>query len=114
MFYILLTGIVMALASAGFWCLEAMPTVKALRALQPPKQSNNPLTLVGESMRYIVGFIGAMIKLWPLAIDILCTIWLSGAFGFSGMVGGIIGLTISNVISIFLLIISKQPTKQTN
>jgi hypothetical protein len=114
MFYILMVGILMALASAGFWCLEAMPTVRALKALQPPKQSKNPITVISESLRYVVGFISAISKLWPLGIDILCTIWLSGAFGFSGMIGGIIGLSISNVISVFLIIISKQSPKTDN
>ena len=108
MFYILLTGTAMALASAVFWCLEFLPFVKAVKKLQKPRDSKNPLTVATDSIKYITGFVQALIKLWPLALDILCTVWLSGAFGFSGMIGGIIGLSISNVISIFLLIISRK------
>jgi len=108
MFYILIVGIVMAIISAVFWCVETMPCVHALKRLQPPSQSRNPIKVVSESLRYITGFMGAFTKLWPLAIDLICTIWLCGSFGFSGMIGGVIGLTVSNVISIFLIYISRN------
>lgn len=108
MFYILLVGIVMALLSALFWCLEFLPFVRTVKQLQKPRDSKNPITVAIDSLTYIVGFIKAIIQLWPLALDILCTVWLAGAFGFSGMIGGIIGLSISNVISVFLLVISKK------
>lgn len=106
--WLLVIGIIMAVLSAIFWCLEAMPCVKALRALKKPENSKNPFKIMAESIQYIVGFIRALTQLWPLALDVICTIWLSGSFGFSGMVGGIIGLSISNVISVFLIIISKK------
>ena len=108
MFYILIVGMVMAIASAVFWCLEFLPFVNAVKALKKPSDSRNPLKVAQESTAYVVGFIGALITLWPLALDILCTVWLSGAFGFSGMIGGVIGLSISNVISVFLIVISKK------
>ena len=108
-FYILVFGCTMSVASAIFWCIEFLPFVKAVKALKRPSQSKNPITVSVESMQYIVGFIGAIIQIWPLAIDIVCTVWLTGAFGFTGMIGGVIGLTISNVISIYLLIISRKP-----
>lgn len=108
MFYILLVGIAMAIASAVFWCLEFLPFVKAVKSLKKPSESKNPLKTLTESIQYVVGFISALITLWPLALDILCTVWLSGAFGFSGMIGGIIGLSISNVISVFLIVISQK------
>ena len=108
MFYILITGIVMACLSAVFWCIEALPFVRAMKRLPRPRDSKNPMTIAIDSMRYIVGFISAVTKLWPLVIDIIVTVWLTGAFGFSGMIGGVIGVSISNVISVFLLIISRK------
>lgn len=108
MFYILIFGATMAVASAVFWCLEAMGFVRAVRALEKPDSKKNPLTVTAQSVRYIAGFVAGAFLLWPLAIDITCTIWLVGAFGFTGMIGGVIGLTISNVISIFLILISRR------
>lgn len=107
MFYILIVGILMAILSAIFWCLEAMPFFKAVKALKPPKQSKNPFIIISDSLSYIIGFIAAIFTLWTLALDIICTVWLTGAFGFSGMVGGVIGVTISNVISVFFIIMQK-------
>ena len=113
MFYILIVGIVMALASAIFWVMEFKPFLDAVRELKVP-DSKNPISTFIQSLEYIVGFIQAVIKLWRLGLDILCTVWLAGAFGFSGMIGGIIGISISNVISIFLLTYStKKKTPQT-
>lgn len=108
MFYILIVGIVMAIASAIFWCLEFLPFVNAVKSLKPPSQSTNPIKVSMESARYICSFIGAVTKLWCLALDVLCTVWLTGSFGFTGMIGGVIGITISNVISIFLIIIQRR------
>jgi hypothetical protein len=108
MLYILIFGALMAAASAVFWCAETVPFVKAVHALHRPRDSRNPIKVAAESAIYIVGFLGSIVKLWPLGIDILCTVWLAGAFGFSGMIGGVIGLTISNVISAYLVIISRK------
>lgn len=102
MFYILLVGIVMAVASAIFWVIEAKPFLDAVRKLECPV-GRNPLSIIAQSLNYIVGFLTAVLSLWRLALDITCTVWLAGAFGFSGMIGGIIGVSISNVISVFLL-----------
>lgn len=102
MVWILIVGISMAVASAIFWCIEFVPFIRAMKGLKKPS-SNNPLKCVAESMQYITGFIGAVFTLWRLALDIGCTVWLSYSFGFSGTTGGIIGISISNVISVFLL-----------
>ncbi len=107
MFYILIFGTTMSVLSAIFWCLEALPGVNAIKALKQPTKTNNPFVLVYEGIRYIFGFTGASFKLWPLGLDIFCTVWLAGAFGFSGLIGGVIGLSISNVISIFIMFIAR-------
>jgi len=99
MFAVLIVGIVMAVFSAVMWVVEALPFVKVVKSLKAPKSS---LDLIG-SAKFSTGFIKASITLWPLALDVLCTVWLAGAFGFTGLIGGVIGLSISNVISVFLL-----------
>ena len=101
MFWILVVGITMAVASAVFWVLEFKPFVDAVKDLNRPS-SRNPIKCVAECAKYITEFIGALFLLWRLVLDILCTVWLAGAFGFSGMIGGIIGVSISNVISVYL------------
>lgn len=93
--WILIVGITMACASAIFWCMEFMPFIVAVRAI--------PNHTLGDKVTYGLKFIGSILKLWKLVIDIFCTVWLTSAFGFTGMIGGVIGITISNVISIFLL-----------
>jgi hypothetical protein len=100
MFYILITGIIMGIASATFWCIEAMSFVNAMKAI--------PTHTIGDRLAYPFRFMFASFNLAYLAIDITATIWLSASFGFSGMIGGVIGLTISNVISVFLLIIARS------
>lgn len=102
MLYILIFGVVMAALSAVFWVLEAKPFFDKVKRLTQPK-STNPVILAAQSAQYLAGFIGATLSLWRLVLDIICTVWLAGAFGFSGMIGGVLGVTISNVISIFLL-----------
>lgn len=100
---LLITGLIMGLLSAIFWVLEFKPFLDKVKSLSI-SQSKNPLKMIQESINYITGFINATISLWPLALDITCTLWLTAAFGFgSGLIGGIIGLLISNVISVFLI-----------
>lgn len=106
---IMILGTSMAVLSACFWCAEAWPFVKAVKAIKPVKESKNPITVITESLRFIVDVIGAVTKVWPLVVDITVTIWLVGALGFTGMVGAAMGLTVSNVISIFLIWVSRKP-----
>jgi len=101
MFYILITGICMAFLSAIFWCIEALPYVKAIKLLKKP--SNNPFSQTIHAFKVIA----SLPKIWPLGLDIFCTVWLAGAFGFSGMIGSVIGLSVSNVISVFIMIVSR-------
>lgn len=108
MFYILIVGIAMAILSAIFWCIESLAFVRKVRTLKKPDTSRNSLVVAIQSVIYIAGFLAATVKLWPLVVDVLVTVWLAGSFGFSGMIGGVIGVSISNVISVFLLIISRE------
>lgn len=102
--WIMATGVGMAILSGIFWCLEAMPFVKSVKGLKPPKSGVNIIA----NLKYCVTFIQAFISLWRLALDIGITIWLVGSLGFTGLIGSIIGLTISNVISVFLLVIGRR------
>jgi len=99
MLYILIIGIIMAIISAIFWCVESTPFAKRLIELNRARYS-------GWSYTWRLLFLFP--KLFPLFLDICCTVWLAGSFAFSGMIGGVIGLTISNVISIFILIVTKK------
>ncbi len=103
MLYILCIGIGMAIISAVFWCVEAIPFVKKLIELNKSGRGG---------WSYTWRLIAILPKLFPLFLDICCTVWLAGAFAFSGMIGGVIGLTISNVISIFILIVAKKSSPQ--
>ena len=105
MLWILIIGIVMAVGAAIAWCFEAMIYVNAVRSV--PKAKG----FFGE-LRRSLQVISKTNKLLPLALDIVCTIWLTGAFGFTGLIGGVLGLTISNVISVFILYVSKQKPKE--
>ena len=102
MFWILVIGIIMAVLSSCFWCHEALIYI---RAVQNAPEGGNVIQEVKKAA-YIIS---QTPKTAPLGIDILCTIWLTGAFGFSGVLGGIIGLTISNVISVFIIWVSWKP-----
>jgi len=118
MLIILLTSaafwiLVMCTISAIFWCIEAVPLVKAMKRLEKPKQSRNPITIVCDNLKFISGFITALFISWPLILDIFFTTWLTGALGLTASTWGAVGgLAISNVISIFLLIISHSPKSQ--
>lgn len=101
MLYILIIGIVMAVLSSVFWCLEALPFVRCMQALESPK---GPVS----GIKYAFTVIGSLPLLFPLIIDLAATVWLVGSFGFSGMLGGTIGITVSNVISIFIIAVSKN------
>ncbi|RLC31507.1 MAG: hypothetical protein DRH37_02910 [Deltaproteobacteria bacterium] len=101
MLYILIIGIGMAILSSIFWCLESLPFVRCMRKLEGPK---GPISAI----KYAFNVLGALPKLTPLGIDLFATVWLVGSFGFSGLLGGVIGITVSNVISIFIIAVSKS------
>ena len=113
-------GIIMAMVSFMFWCVEAWPFIQELKKLnkptlvKPTTDSINMLASIFNTLDYItdmVGYIVAIIfcgtKLFPLALDFTVTIFLTGAFGFGGTVGATIGLAISNLFSIALIIVNR-------
>lgn len=106
---ILVIGLVMSLISAIFWCIEAADFIKAVKLLKVP-DSKNPIVRVGQFIAYVLGFVSALPKLWKLGVDVLVTIVLSTSFGMGRLLGSILGLTISNVISVYLLFVDKQKT----
>jgi len=96
----------MAILSAIFWCIESINFVHAVKQIKLPN-GNNILPLAFQSGIYTLQLIRHLPKLWKLVIDVTVTIFLTGAFGFNGMIGSIIGLSVSNVISVFLISIKK-------
>lgn len=101
---IAILAISMATLSAVFWCIEVTPFFKKVKSLRPPERSKNPLKTVAESSRYIAEFTSTILLLWRFALDLAATLWLVGSFNLGGLTGALMGLTISNVISIFLIL----------
>jgi len=102
MLWMMILGIVMALLSGIFWVIEATAGAKAVKAI--------PTYSFGDKMMYPLRFIGVLPKFIPLAIDLGATLWLVGGFSLGGIIGAAMGLSISNVISVFLIVISKGGT----
>ena len=100
MLWIMILGISMALLSGVAWCFEAAPGFIAIK--------NIPVYSWHDRMSYPFRFIGTLPKFIPLIIDLTATIWLVGAFGLGGVIGAAMGLTISNVISGFLLSMTRK------
>lgn len=101
MFSVLLLTVLMATLSALFWCIEAVPFINALK-------KNNRKKGLFKAFRYAVGTVTALPKAIPLALDLACTIWLAGVFSLGGLFGTMIGITMSNVFSIFILFYVKK------
>jgi len=104
MLYILIICIAMAIMSAVCWCLEAMIYVKAIKSIPPAKNAFMELTRAFK----VISYTG---KLLPLGLDICCTLFLIRYIGLTGMIGATMGLTISNVISGFILYTFKSKGK---
>ncbi len=94
----------MAVLSAVFWCIEGAPVLREIKRVRSREAPANPLRAGTHSMCVVSGMVRALFKGWPLAVDIFVTVWLTGAFGMTGLMGSIIGLSVSNVISVFLLL----------
>ena len=97
MFNTLILTIVMACSAAVFWCIEALPYVNTVKR---NSSMRGPLKILRQGMRNAV----AVPKLFPLFLDLVVTVWLTGLFTLGGLFGTMIGLTMSNVLSIFILI----------
>jgi hypothetical protein len=107
---ILLIGLGNALLAAVFWIVEAADFTRAVKLLWIPN-AKNPVHLFIQCLAYVGGFILHLPKLWKLVLDVMLTVWLAGAFGFSGMIGSIIGLSVSNVISIYIISIKRKEVR---
>jgi len=113
---ILMFGIAMAFVSGLFWIAEAMPYVKKVRELKS-QHSKDIANLPPDKFTikkgthntiYVVKTTAYLYLLFPLFLDLFITSSLASIFQFGGMVGGIIGLFISNILSLFILITSHQ------
>jgi len=90
-----------------FWYLEIIPWIDALE--QPKKRSWLILILL-ERLRVTIINIGRLFTVGKyLLIDIGITLASASMLGFgAGVAGGVIGLTMSNAISVLILIIMKK------
>ena len=107
MVWILTFGCVMSVISAVFWIVEAREFFGAMKTVKRPT-SKNPFILAFQCTRWLAGFIYHLPKVWKLVVDVLLTIFLTTGFGFGGLIGSIIGLTVSNVISVALYFYDKD------
>jgi len=90
MVFILLIGFAMAALAVWFWYRELVPFLSATR--------NKPWYV------YPFAIIFNLPKLAPFLIDVAITLFCVGNLGFgAGVLGGVTGLFISNVISCFIL-----------
>jgi hypothetical protein len=85
----------MAILSAIFWWVEAQPWVNALKAIKSRS--------VFDKILYPVAFIKVLPLGIPLFVDIIATGLLAYTFGLNGVIGGAMGLSMSNVISVGIL-----------
>lgn len=90
MLIFLLIGFIMAALAVLFWYMELVPFLSATR--------NKPWYV------YPFAIIFNLPKLAPFLIDVAITLFCVGNLGFgAGVLGGVTGLFISNVISCFIL-----------
>jgi len=104
MSFILLFGIGMAFLSGIFWIMEVIPYVRYVKRLKIDKRTSVLHNTV-EYTKYNFKLVKGSLLLLPFIFDLAVTMALSSIFSFGGMVGGIIGLFISNILSIFIIIV---------
>jgi hypothetical protein len=85
----------MAVLSAIFWVIEIKPFVDRVKSLET--------TSFGQKFTFFFRFIACLPTALPFLCDIGATIGICMLFGLGGVIGTAMGLTISNVISVFIL-----------
>ena len=101
---VLIFGLLMCVVTVSFWFYELLPFLKALKGLKYPKTDKGPVLAFTTSITFIGASLSAIIKLWSLVLDMSLTFFITGTlFSGGGLVSGIIGLTISNLISLGLI-----------
>ena len=101
--YIAIWGFIMGGLSAYFWIKELLPFIRKIRSIKSPTKSHNPIKCICNGVEYIVELVKALTLLWAVILDIVSTFCVVGLLNISGFYGGIIGLTASNIISIYIL-----------
>jgi len=85
-----------------FWMLELKAFLNQVEKLK----KNTPESAMG-TVQLTFGLLFALPLLLPLIIDIYVTTWLSNGFNF-GTMGGLIGLFMSNILSIFIVFTTRR------
>jgi len=89
-----------------FWYKELKPFLEAIEhneRMRREASKGKGLRLVMNAFTYSGRTINVIPKLIPLSIDLGITLWLAGALSLGGFYGTVIGLTMSNVVSIIIL-----------
>jgi predicted RND superfamily exporter protein len=98
----------MALLSALFWVIEGKP---AYIALNTKPQFHCGLKSFLNVTVIILWLFNVISQSKFLIIDVFCTVSITWLFGLGGVIGTAMGLSISNVISIALLIAKLKENK---
>ncbi|MCP4648603.1 MAG: hypothetical protein GY853_00800 [PVC group bacterium] len=108
MFGILIIGLIMSGLSVWFWYLEAQPFISRIKTI------NDRVNRVTALFHYICA-VTMNLALFAryglsLVIDVLITLVLVTQLSFGGLLGSIIGLSISNGISLIILTARRRKT----
>ena len=103
----------MAIMSGVFWVIECRPAYAVMSTIRPQWNKIPVLSLIINPfilMGYVFKVMGPA-KFF--IIDFTATVVLAGIFSLGGVVGTTMGLSISNVISVALLIaMNKKPVTE--
>ena len=104
MFWLTVLCIVFGAGSAAFWCVEAAPWIRQVQKI--------PSTTILDRCMYLFRFIGKLPVAIPVIVDLTATILLASSFSLGGVIGTMIGLAISDVISVAIIILSKNSKRE--
>jgi hypothetical protein len=104
---VLLLGIAMVVLTVVFWYMELKPFLEKRRK---PKPAGNAISGAVSSVGTFFYNIGAFFKYGKyFIVDLFATAFLVSMLGFGDAVtGGVLGLTMSNAVSVLLLVIQKK------
>ena len=102
---IMIFGVIMAILAFIFWTIELWPFIKFAKQ-QRLEPSTNYIGKLWNTIKYNGSIAVGFPLLIPVAFDLIITTSLTSIFSFGGMVGGIIGLLMSNLFSLLIIFIT--------
>lgn len=92
----ILVAFLMVIWSIRNWYLESLPFIDGIK--------NIPSRTTGEKFAYCFRFIGTLPAAIPIILDVTITLFAVANLGFGGgLMGGITGLFLSNLLSIVIM-----------